>query len=227
MPLPRIGPRIQNLLRIDTCGRRARDVADIVSAGAARAQAKVLNALDQGDRVLRRDLAHLQIRARRDVTIWPAQLFGEIGHAGKLPVLHDTVRNPQPAHVGILRRRDVEQAVIAPAEIVRRTGRRIVERLLPQPRIGVERMLFALEFFLVDKLLAGGNDLVLRLDMHGVGSGRLGIGFSSAAAEAAPDPADLQARRKAFEVALLLVGKVYGQWFDFHGLRRSSCGHAG
>jgi len=85
-------------------------------------------------------------------------------------VLHDPVRDPQPAHVGILRRRDVEQAVIAPAEIVRRTGRRIVERLLPQPRIGVERMLFALEFFLVDKLLAGGNDLVLRLDMRPVGS---------------------------------------------------------
>ena len=88
-------------------------------------------------------------------------------------------------------------------------------------------MLFALEFFLVDKLLAGGDDLVLRLDMHGVRSGRLGIGLAGAATETAPDPADLQAGRKAFEVALLLVGKVYGQRFDFHGLRRSSCGHAG
>ena len=52
----------------------------------------------------------------------------------------------KPAHVGILRRRDVEQAVIAPAEIVRRVRRRVVERLLLQPRIGIERMLLALEF---------------------------------------------------------------------------------
>ena len=70
-------------------------------------------------------------------------------------------------------------------------------------------MLLALELFLVGELLAGRDDPVLRLDMRGIRSARLGIGFAGvAAAEAAPDPADLQAGGKAFEVAFLLVGKV-------------------
>jgi hypothetical protein len=88
-------------------------------------------------------------------------------------------------------------------------------------------MLLALEFFLVGELLAGGRDLVLRLDMRGIRPGRLNIRLCGAsAAEAAPHPADLQARGKAFEVALLLVGKVDCKRFDLHGARRSSCGHA-
>src|SRR5437879_1963497 len=83
-------------------------------------------------------------------------------------------------------------------------------------------MLLALEFFRVGELLAGGCDLVLRLDMRGIRSGRFGIRL--AGAEAAPDPADLQAGGKAFEVAFLLVGKVDYERFDFHA-RRNSCGH--
>ena len=138
----------------------------------------------------------------------PHKLLGEIGEAGELPVLQDAVRNPQPAHVGILRRRDIEQPVIAPAEIIRRRRRLVVERLLLQPRIGIERMLFALDFLLVGELLARRHDLVLGLDMRGFRSGRLGIRLGCAAAEAAAHPADLQAGGEAFEVALLLVRKV-------------------
>src|ERR1700722_1567198 len=41
MPFAGIRPRIDQLLRIDTRGRRAGDVADVVGAGAARAQAKI------------------------------------------------------------------------------------------------------------------------------------------------------------------------------------------
>ena len=56
-------------------------------------------------------------------------------------------------------------------------------------------MLLALEFFLVGELLAGGGDLVLRLDMRGIRPARLGIRLAGATAtEAAPYPADLQAR---------------------------------
>ena len=65
MPCARIRPRIDQLLRIDAGGRRAGDVADIVGAGAARAQAEILDRLDHGHGVLRLDLAHLQIGARR------------------------------------------------------------------------------------------------------------------------------------------------------------------
>jgi hypothetical protein len=156
----------------------------------------------------------------------PAQPLGEIGHAGELPVLHDAVRDPQPAHVGILRRRHIEQAVIAPAKIIRRARRRVVKRLLFQPRIRIERMLLALELLLIGQFLARSRDLVLRFDMRGIRSGRLSIRFpGAAAAEAAPDAADLQSGSKAFEIALLLVGKVDCERFDFHGARRSSCGH--
>ena len=175
--------------------------------------------------MLRRDLAHLKIGAGGDVAKRPAQPLGEVGHAGKLPVFQNAVRNPQPAHVGILRRGDVKQSVIAPAEIIGRRRRRVVERLLLQPRIGVERMFLALELFLVGELFARGCDLVLRLDMRGFRSDRLRIRLAGiAATEAASDPADLQPGGKAFEVALLLIGKVDGERINFHG-RRSSCGH--
>ncbi len=159
VPFAGIFAGIQQFLRIDPGGRRSRDVADVVGAGTARAQAEVLNALDQRHGMFRRDFADLQIGARGDMAERPAQSLGEIGHPGELPVLQDAIRDPQPAHVGILRRRDIEQAKIAPAEIIRRRRRRVVERLLLQPRIGVERMFFALEFFLVGEFLAGRYNL--------------------------------------------------------------------
>ena len=119
VPLARMRPRVQQLLRIDAGGRRAGDVADVVGAGAARPQAEILDRLDHVGRVLRLDLAQLQIRARRHMRIGTAEFFGDVGDAGKLPVLENAVRNAQAAHVGVLRRRHVEQAVVAPAEIVR------------------------------------------------------------------------------------------------------------
>src|SRR5882724_6517593 len=138
--------------------------------------------------MLGRNFAHLQIRPRRDVAERPAQTLGEISHSRKLPMLHDAVRDPQPAHVGILRRRDVEQAVIAPAEIVGGRWRRIVERLLLQPRIGIERMLLALELLLIDKLLARRGDPILRLDVRSLRSAWLDIRLARIpAAEAATD----------------------------------------
>ena len=51
VPFARKGPRVDQLLRIDAGGRRAGDVADIVGAGAARAQPEILDRLDHGDRV--------------------------------------------------------------------------------------------------------------------------------------------------------------------------------
>ena len=86
VPLARVGPRVDQLLRIDAGGRRAGDVADVVGAGAARAQAEVLDRLDHGDRVVGRDLADLQIGARRDVRVAAAVALGEIGEAGELPM---------------------------------------------------------------------------------------------------------------------------------------------
>ena len=65
VPFARVGPGVDQLLRIDAGGRRAGDVADVVGAGAARAQAEVLDRLDHGDRVLRLDLAQLGCANRR------------------------------------------------------------------------------------------------------------------------------------------------------------------
>ena len=209
VPFAGIFAGVQQFLRIDAGGRRARDVADVVGAGTARAQAEILDAFDQRDRILRRDFAHLQVGAGGDVGERSAQGLDQVGHSRKLPVLHDAVGNPQPAHVGILRRPDIEQPVIAPAEIVRRRRPRVEQRLFLQPRIGVERMLLALPLFLVDEFLAGGEHPVLRLDVRCLRPARLGGGFAGGrATEATPDPADLQARGEAFEVAFLLVGKV-------------------
>src|SRR5258708_39684059 len=66
----------------------------------------------------------------------------------------------------------------------------------------------------------------LRLDVRSIGPSRFGIRFAGVSAtEAAPGLADLQTGGKAFEVALLLAGKVDRERIDFHGARRSSCGH--
>ena len=64
VPLARIGPRVDQFLRIDAGGRRAGDVADVVGAGAARAEAEVLDRLDHGDRVLRPSISRICRLAR-------------------------------------------------------------------------------------------------------------------------------------------------------------------
>ena len=225
MPFTRVRPGVDQFLRIDTGGRCARDVADVVGAGAARTESEILNALDQRHRMLRRNFAKLQIGARGDVAERPAQLFGQIRQPRELPVLEDAVGDAQPAHVGILRRRDIEQSVIAPAEIVRRRRRRVGERLLFQPRIGIEGMFLALEFLRVGELLARGEDPVLRLEMRGLRPDRLGHRLRCTAGETAADPADLQAGGEALEIALLLVGEVDRDGFDFHSAQRSSSSH--
>src|SRR5271168_4824932 len=150
--------------------------------------------------MLRWNFANLKIGARRDVAKRSAQPLGKISQPGELPVLEDAVRNPQPAHVGILRRRHIEQAVIAPTKIIRRRRRGVVDGLLLQPWIGIEWMLFAFVFLWIGELLARCNDLVLRLDMRGIRSNRFRVCFAGAT-KAAPDPADLQTGGKAFEVA--------------------------
>src|SRR5262249_1694772 len=101
VPLARKRARVDQLARIDTRGGRARDVADGGGAGAARGEAEVLDRLDHGDRALRLDLADLQVGARGDVRVAAAEALGEIGEAGKLPVLENAVRQPQPAHIRV------------------------------------------------------------------------------------------------------------------------------
>ncbi len=152
MPFAGIGPGIDQFLRIDAGGRRAGDVADIVGAGAARAQAEILDRFHHRDRVLRLDFAHLQIGARRHMGVAAGVTLGEIGEAGKLPMVENTVGDAQPAHIRFLRRRAVEQAEETPAEIVVGFRRFVFRRLFFQPLVSVERMQLALEFLRIGSL---------------------------------------------------------------------------
>ena len=170
MPFAGERPGVDQLLRIDARGRGPCDVANIVGTRAARAQPEILDRLDHGDGVLGLDLAHLEIGAGGDVGVAAAVALGEIGNAGELPVREDAVRHPQPAHVGVLVWRDVEQAEETPAEIVGRLGIFVVRRLRLEPFVAVEWVQFALEFLLFGELAAGFEDAILRVQVRGVGA---------------------------------------------------------
>src|SRR4029077_18641676 len=104
------------------------------------------------------------------------------------------------------------------AKIVGGRRRRIGQRLLLQSRIGIERMLFTLEFFLVGKFFAGREKPVLRLEMCSVRSDGLRLGLAGGGAtQATADLADLETGSKTFEVAFLLVGKFDGESVNLHG----------
>ena len=81
-------------------------------------------------------------------------------------------------------------------------------------------MLLAFELLLVDEFLAGGQDLVLRLDVSRIRPDRLGLiaafGARSTATKPAAGAQHLHARGKAFQIALLFVREVDRQCFEFH-----------
>src|SRR5689334_22034190 len=119
----------------------------------------------------------------------------------------DAIRDAQPAHIRVLRRRDVKQSVVAPAEVVGWLGRFVLVGLVLEPGIGVERVLLALELFLLRELAAAGNRLVLRQQMLGVGARRNARrGFARAARRAR----DLEAGGEPLQIALLLWREVPG-----------------
>ena len=167
--------------------------------------------LDQGDAVPRLDLAHLQVGTRRHVGVAAGVSLGEVGKARQLPVLEDAVGNAQPTHVGLLRRRAVEQAEEAPTEVVVGLRRRVGRSLRLQLPVTVEGMQLALELLGVRELLAGLEKAVLRLQAGAVRADRLAARRSPrAVARRGPSggASSLQAGREAFEVELLLCGKV-------------------
>ena len=100
------------------------------------------------------NLADLEVGAGGDVAVAAAMGIGEIGDAGELPVVQDAVGDAQAAHVGILRRGDPEQAVIAPAEIVLGLRRLAGRGLGDQAVMALERILGPLPLLLVAELAA-------------------------------------------------------------------------
>src|SRR5262249_14935489 len=104
VPLACIGPRVEQLLRVDPGSRRAGDVTNVVGPRAARTQAYVLDVLDQRDGILRLYLANLEIGPRRHMGISAAKALGGVSHTFELRSLHDPIGNTKPAHVGVLGR---------------------------------------------------------------------------------------------------------------------------
>ena len=185
VPFASIGPRVDELLRVDAGGRRPGDITDVVGARSTRTQPQVLNRLDQGDRVLRLDLAQLQIGARRHVRIPSGVSLGEFADARELPMLENAVGNAQAAHVCCLVGCAVEQAVEAPAEIVVSLRRLVVGGLRLQPLVAIERMQLPLELFGIGKFFAFFEEALLRAQMIGIGAhglGRSGARSSTGAA---------------------------------------------
>ena len=137
--------------------------------------------------------------------------LGESGNASELRGFENPVRDAQPAHVGILVRRDVKQAEEPPAEIVRRLRIFALGRVVFEPFIGVEGMLFALEFFRVRKFAAGRENRLCAFSPaasgpagSGAAAGLTGRGTTDALRRLG----DLHAGDKAFQVAFLFGIKI-------------------
>src|SRR3954470_2351653 len=91
----------------------------------------------------------------------------------ELPMVEDAVRKTQPAHERVLVRRDVEQAMEAPAEVIFRLRVGACAGLPGQASVGVERIFGALPFLLVRELPADRDGPVLRFQMRRVRAARL------------------------------------------------------
>ena len=124
--------------------------------------------LDHGDGVVRLHFSDLDVGARRHMGVAAAVARGEIGKPRELCCRDDAVWDTQPAHVGILIGRDIEQAKKPPAEIVRRLGIFAFGRMRLQPLISIEWMLLAFELFGIGKFPARSEHAVLRRKPRGV-----------------------------------------------------------
>src|SRR5712692_10352848 len=159
--------------------------------------------------------------------IGASKSLGELCQARELPVLDDTIRDAQAAHIGLLRRRAVEQAEEAPAEIVVGFRRLVFGSLLLQSFIAIERMLLAFELLRVRQLAARLDETVLRAQMRRIWSHRFGGSVRrlgrSPRGTVAGCPArclcDLQAGHEAFQIALLFGLKITRHCVSIHPWR--------
>ncbi|GJE62760.1 hypothetical protein MPOCJGCO_4896 [Methylobacterium trifolii] len=175
--------------------------------------------------MLGRDLAHLEVGARRDVDVTAPVRVGEVGHPRELPVVQDAVGDAQAAHVMGLVRGEPEHAVVAPAEVVLGLGGRARGGLRDQAVVALERVLGALPLLLLGELAAGLDRGVLRLDVDRVRARGLGRRGAVAAHQAAGEAGGTDPRGEALEVALLLGVEVLGHVCLLHAARgRGSAG---
>ena len=203
---PRMRARIEKLLHVDAGGRAAGDVADIVGARAARGDAKLRKAHEHLDGLARRDFAQLEIGARRHVGVAAGAVVGEIGKACELMRRQDAAGDAQPAHEGVLRWRDVEQAFVFREEDIRPLGEDAGLGGRGDRVPAVQRAGLAFRLFL-GRELAACRDLLVLSDQLRIGGGCFAWRLGTRRAVAALARGD--AGHEAFEV-VLLVGRETG-----------------
>ena len=218
---PRQRPGVDQFERIDPCGRRGGDVPDVVRARAPRDDPEVVESGEDLGGAPGGDLADLKVRPRGDVSISPAETVGEVGDTPELPGRDDPGRQPEPAHVGILRGGDVEEAVELREEDVRAFREDGAIGAVPDLAPDFERVLLTLGLLLRAERLPLGQGPVLRpaVDRVGAVGDRLGRGDldgrgrGRAVGEERPREGraasgragEVDARDEPFEVALLLL----------------------
>src|SRR6185312_4220099 len=155
------------------------------------------------DGALRLDLAQLQIGARRHVGITPRPALGELGEACQLMRREDPARDAQPAHEGVLRRRDVEETKEFMTKDIDALGEASLGGFGAQLVPHIERMRFALALFLGREILACGEEPVLR---RAVDVDRVRRRRGSASGRRAAPCCDTS--QEAVEILLLLLGEI-------------------
>ncbi len=222
--------RVDECARIDTCRGVAGHIADVVGARPARGEAQILHALDDMDRIPRRDFPDLQIGAGGYVGISAAEFFGESGYSRELPMRQNAIGDAQPAHVTVLRRRDIEETVKPPTEIIGRLRKFVARGLAAQLVIRIKGMLFALPLFLIDEFLAGLDRFVLGQEMRRIGTHwawlRHGLWRVAGSQKFIASPR-LDAGNETFEIALLFGSEIAGHRKVSRGMRDSERGPEG
>jgi len=146
------GQRFQPLGRIEPAGRIAGQVADVVGSGAPGVQADGLDPPQEFRRILETDMPELQVGPRGDLQVTGGEAVGHRGDLTQLGRGQLAARDAESGHVPLLHRAHGEEPLPFEAERVVRVGGLIGGRVLQQQRVGVQRVEFPLDAFLIGQL---------------------------------------------------------------------------
>ena len=198
--------RVDELVRVHAAGGVAGEVADVVRAGPARVQADALDAADELHGVLRLDEPHLQVGPRGDLDVAAGEPVGDVGELAELEAVELAARDAQARHVGLLVRREVEEALPLEAEGVLLVRSLAGGGVLEQEGIRVERMQLAFDALLGDEVVE-----VRKLGRGGGGGHDVAEGEAAVA----------EAGEEAVQVCGLFAGELLagdlGEWQGAHG----------
>src|SRR5690606_6555831 len=109
------GAGVEKLLRIHAGRGRCGDVADVIDPRTFRCESKGVESREYVDEVAGRDLADLDVGARRDGGAAVAEVISDPGESVKLRGREFSRGNAAAEHEAVLGGRHMEQAVVAKA----------------------------------------------------------------------------------------------------------------